>query len=102
MLVGVVHHVQHGFQPGHGGHVQIAHAHIGVHAAGVVLMTICAPLRCMPRRSSSCPFPGPVRLTVSTLAAPLSRPPRAGVVGAAGAQDQHGLARKIHAVGLAR
>ena len=31
-LVRVIHHVQHGFQPGHGGHIQIAHAYIGVHA----------------------------------------------------------------------
>ena len=30
-LVGVIYHVHHGFQPGHGSHVQTAHAHVGVH-----------------------------------------------------------------------
>ena len=102
-LIGVVHHVQHSFQPGHFCHVQTAHAHVGVHSGGGgVDDDLCA--------AGNGLFIGELAFGGVGRPADGEHPGRAlvagdgagGVVGAAGAEDEDGPARKIDAVGVAQ
>ena len=102
-LIGVVYHVQYSFQPGHFCHVQTAHAHVGVHSGGGgVDDDLCAAEHSLfigelafggVRRPADGEHSG--RTLVAGDGA-------GGVVGAAGAEDEDGFARKIDAVGVAQ
>ena len=102
-LVGVVHHIHHSFKARHGGNVQIAHAYIGVHArrGGVD-----HDLRSAGNGLGIAQF-ALFRVRMAADGEHLCRAlvpghSAGGVVGAAGAQNDHGLACKIHAVGVAQ
>ena len=102
-FVGIVYHVHYGFQPGHGGHIQIAHPHIGVHAGGGGvdddLCTAAHGFRIAQLARFRVRMAADREHLCGTL---VPRHGAGGVVGAAGAKDEHRPACKVHAVGVAQ